>query len=540
MLRTVAHLWQQEERSRNAQEIAKRGAQLHDELRRAAESWDEVGKRLGKAHEAWDEAKRRLHSGQGNAIDLADELRTLGVQPPHAALDDDLVETARESEALDLAEPWPVGAPPWRAHASSSPTESRGTCGGRGETAGSARSDRRSSERGPRAPGPIERSVPGDWLRGPDCFSFKEPRRSDVKAPAPAGSGGSVAALALGRGETSMVSTTAKRAFSKLDIVGDVHGQWSALQSLGRALGYRVDDDWSHREGRRLLFVGDLIDRGPRSFEVADLVRVLCARGDALCLMGNHELNLVEWYNGRKKTKKSNRPTTVDVQSRPEAWKPILDFFTTLPLAVELDDLRVTHAVWHGRCVDELGDALASPSAGAEGAIHSDWLPLVRLHSPYDGHRLRGLVPKEKFVDETYGLQTERSFEILLKGHEEPTPEPFWDNDGTRREKVRVEWWQDGRPEAPRDRRIVFGHYWNMPPIPGHHEAFVPPHPSGHPALRAWFDEYHRHVEPAGTEAVPDSVHAVCIDYNGMTRATGGRPCVGAYRHPEAQVVWAV
>lgn len=321
-----------------------------------------------------------------------------------------------------------------------------------------------------------------------------------------------------------------------IDIIGDIHGQLGALQKLGRRLGYAVEDDWRHKEDRKLVFVGDLIDRGPHSLEVAQLVQKLCERGDAICLMGNHELNLIEWRHKRTGPKGSNKATIADVEARRDAWEPVLDFFETLPLALELDGLRVTHAVWNQGCIDELmGLQQPSPSQ----PTLPDWADFVLLHSPYEGGEHRPEVPFHPYVDPTCGKQWERSLEILLKGHEMDAPKPFEDNDGTLRDKVRAEWWKEGHPEAPKDRRVIFGHYWNMPPIPGAHEAFVPPHPSGHPTLRDWFDTNHEAVADSGTKPVPIDVKTVCIDYNGMTKANGGRPCVGAYRHGEAEVVWA-
>ena len=125
----------------------------------------------------------------------------------------------------------------------------------------------------------------------------------------------------------------------RLDIIGDVHGQLGALRRLGTELGYAVDGNWSHPEGRRPVFIGDLVDRGPHSFEVSELVRGLCADGFALCLLGNHELNLIEWRHGRTKPKGSNRDTIQDIECRPELWNPVLDFFEGLPLALEFVDL---------------------------------------------------------------------------------------------------------------------------------------------------------------------------------------------------------
>ena len=58
-----------------------------------------------------------------------------------------------------------------------------------------------------------------------------------------------------------------------IDVIGDIHGEFPALLELGRQLGYAVDKDWGHPEGRLPVFLGDLIDRGGHSLEVAELVR---------------------------------------------------------------------------------------------------------------------------------------------------------------------------------------------------------------------------------------------------------------------------
>ena len=64
-----------------------------------------------------------------------------------------------------------------------------------------------------------------------------------------------------------------------LDIVGDVHGEIGGLLSLLEVLGY--DRGGNHPDGRRLVFVGDLTDRGPASPEVVRLVSGLVAAARA-------------------------------------------------------------------------------------------------------------------------------------------------------------------------------------------------------------------------------------------------------------------
>ena len=79
------------------------------------------------------------------------------------------------------------------------------------------------------------------------------------------------------------------------DIIGDVHGCLDALERLCAGLGY--DTHFQHPEGRRLVFVGDLIDRGPSSLGVLSLIADLVRRGRALLTLGNHDDALRRWLH---------------------------------------------------------------------------------------------------------------------------------------------------------------------------------------------------------------------------------------------------
>lgn len=81
VVRTVAHLWRQEAQNRNAQEIAKRGAELYDRLVGFVEDLRAVGDKLGAAQTAYTNAEKRLATGKGNVIRQAEMLRELGVKP---------------------------------------------------------------------------------------------------------------------------------------------------------------------------------------------------------------------------------------------------------------------------------------------------------------------------------------------------------------------------------------------------------------------------------------------------------------------------
>ena len=86
------------------------------------------------------------------------------------------------------------------------------------------------------------------------------------------------------------------------DIIGDVHGCLSELVELLVALGYEVNHERTTARppsGRRALFLGDLVDRGPASPGVLRLVMAMVSAGDALCLPGNHEVKLLRALQGR-------------------------------------------------------------------------------------------------------------------------------------------------------------------------------------------------------------------------------------------------
>ncbi len=91
------------------------------------------------------------------------------------------------------------------------------------------------------------------------------------------------------------------------DVIGDVHGCLAELETLLADLGYELTRDDAgraagarHPAGRRAVFVGDLVDRGPDTPGVLRLVMGMAARGEALCVPGNHENKLLRALRGRK------------------------------------------------------------------------------------------------------------------------------------------------------------------------------------------------------------------------------------------------
>lgn len=86
------------------------------------------------------------------------------------------------------------------------------------------------------------------------------------------------------------------------DLIGDVHGCCDELELLLARLGYQPDADagWRHPEGRKAIFLGDLVDRGPRVLDTLNLVRRMVAAETALCIPGNHDVKLHRWLRGKK------------------------------------------------------------------------------------------------------------------------------------------------------------------------------------------------------------------------------------------------
>jgi protein phosphatase len=85
------------------------------------------------------------------------------------------------------------------------------------------------------------------------------------------------------------------------DIIGDAHGCIEELRKLLGCLGYQCAADsnvYSHPQGRRLVFVGDLVDRGPASMDVLRLVIATYDAGHALLVLGNHDSKFLRWLRG--------------------------------------------------------------------------------------------------------------------------------------------------------------------------------------------------------------------------------------------------
>lgn len=135
------------------------------------------------------------------------------------------------------------------------------------------------------------------------------------------------------------------------DIVGDVHGCVDELVDLLAKLGYEVGPERvsaRHPEGRRAIFVGDLVDRGPDTPGVLRLVMGMVREGSALCAPGNHEARLVRALQGGEVTTGHGLSESLEqlAAASPELREEVIGFLEALPSHLVLDrgQLVVAHA----------------------------------------------------------------------------------------------------------------------------------------------------------------------------------------------------
>jgi protein phosphatase len=130
------------------------------------------------------------------------------------------------------------------------------------------------------------------------------------------------------------------------DIIGDVHGCFDELIELLDKLGYQRRG--SHPEGRKAVFLGDLVDRGPNTPEVLRLVMDMVAAGTAICVPGNHDIKLMRKLKGKNVKLTHGLAESVQQLEKvsPAFHQQILEFIDSLVSHYQLDGgkLVVAHA----------------------------------------------------------------------------------------------------------------------------------------------------------------------------------------------------
>lgn len=214
------------------------------------------------------------------------------------------------------------------------------------------------------------------------------------------------------------------------DLIGDVHGARATLDAMLERLGYRSSGGrWSHPQGRVLVSLGDLLDRGPDPLGCVERLAELVESGCGAMVLGNHELNGLHYVEGLRENSEKNRAqfhtTLVQIEADPARWGRARAFLERQPTHMLLDEgrLRVVHAYW-------------------------DEQEIPRLPVYIDSRELlEATAPGGALID---------AVESCIKGPEEDC-ERYQDAGGHWRSTRRLAWWNSYPATAP---KVVFGHYW--------------------------------------------------------------------------------
>jgi protein phosphatase len=194
-------------------------------------------------------------------------------------------------------------------------------------------------------------------------------------------------------------------------VIGDVHGCYDELAELLAKLGHAdlLDPDIppaAPESFPRVIFVGDIVDRGPKIMQSMALVYRLCKRGHALSVVGNHDDRFLRWLlrkpvhirHGLEQTVKEFEAMT---SAQKKWWREELTaFIRALPWAIRIDEGRaiIAHASWHAALAD-------SPS--------TDQLRTATLYGPTTGRKTAEGYPER--IDWAPGYEGP---ELVIFGHQ--------------------------------------------------------------------------------------------------------------------------
>ena len=327
-----------------------------------------------------------------------------------------------------------------------------------------------------------------------------------------------------------------------LAIVGDVHGELAALEGLLAHPALASGE-------RTLCFVGDLVDRGPDSPGVLRRVRALVDAGRAVCVLGNHELNLLRhetepkgdnrWFRGQERRLSGGEVLPERRVDSHAERSELLGMLADLPVALERDDLRLVHACWDAAAIaalatwqrrelverHESGLAAAELDLEADGTLAEAARIERELSSSHPLDRQDPLPPpvSTAVARREVTIQNGEPLRVVTSGRELALTADAccFAAGGKWRHTRREPWWRSYSEE----RHVVVGHYWRGPSRPGDHRPrHAPPDPfEGEPERGAL------------TTAGPGEVH--CIDYS-VGRRFLDRLAGQSYRGHLAALLW--
>lgn len=291
------------------------------------------------------------------------------------------------------------------------------------------------------------------------------------------------------------------------DLIGDIHGHATELKALLAKMDYQeIDGVWQHPE-RKVIFLGDFVDRGPKQVETVTIARNMVESGHALAVMGNHEFNAVAWATKDSqqpneylrphidKNLKQHREFLEQVGDGSELHLSMIDWFKTLPVYLDLPQFRVVHACWH-----------------------PEHLAVIAKYTDSENR----LLPDAWEKASKKGSEAYEAIETLLKGLEIPLPgdHHFFDKDKHKRTNIRAEWWRQGELTY-RDLAMVPEEYIDHIP----HEPIASHVLPGYDAVKPVFvGHYWMRGVPA-----PLNDHIACLDYS-VAGGEGGKLCSYRFR----------
>lgn len=219
------------------------------------------------------------------------------------------------------------------------------------------------------------------------------------------------------------------------DLIGDIHGHADELRAILQQLSYWAANGLYQHSERKVVFLGDFIDRGPKIREVLDIVRSMVASGNALAVMGNHEYNALAFH--------TTTPGSDHESLRPRTVKNIRQHAATLQqlsdhdLASALDWFR-TLPMWAEVC---------GPNNGVCRVVHACWDDAL-MRSIAQSLTPDGVCQKFLAASTRKGTALFDAVEIVLKGRELTLPAgaSYFDKDGHKRTTIRTRWFEKPGP----------------------------------------------------------------------------------------------